>query len=210
MAEQDAPKPAHTAAAKDRSPQGQPLPRASSLVAHRPLVFVSSTREDLESERRAILTALQSLKLPHNSLESFGSHARPPLETCVKEVAECDIFVVILGHRYGSCPPGEHCSFTELEYIRAVEAGKSVLGYIKKDTVPVLPAYVEHSDEGTKRLADLKKRICEKHTVSFFGNDLELAIGITAALSRELYDREKDAVARAALLAERPVPAGAT
>ena len=47
---------------------------------------------------------------------------------CVKDgivprelVESCDVFVLLLAHRYGARPPGETRSFTELEYAWALD-----------------------------------------------------------------------------------------
>src|SRR5262249_29479065 len=46
---------------------------------------------------------------------------------CRAQVADCDVFVGILGHLYGSCPQGSEQSYTEREYDAAVAATKPCL-----------------------------------------------------------------------------------
>src|SRR5690606_18555456 len=128
-------------------------------MANVPLVFVSSTAIDLIPERQAVLAVLQRLRLPHNSMESFGADIRRPLETCLGEVNNCDVFVIIVGHRYGTVHEPDDNSFTELEYRRALDCRKPVFAYIKSDSMPVLPEYVERTTAGVRKLRALKDEL---------------------------------------------------
>ncbi len=44
-----------------------------------------------------------------------------------KRIAAADVFVLILGHCYGSSPPGQELSYTELEYEAALREKKPIL-----------------------------------------------------------------------------------
>jgi hypothetical protein len=68
---------------------------------------------------------------------------------------------------------------------------------------------VEQSDEGNSHLREIKNTICERHTVSFFGNDIDLAVGVAADLSGFLYDWQKRATAAAVEVAAPTGPASA-
>src|SRR5215510_10048192 len=72
-------------------------------------VFVCSTFSDLSQEREAVLDAIRRLKLQHDSMEFFGARAEQPIETCLQEVRESDVLVVIVSHRYGTIVP-DPCS----------------------------------------------------------------------------------------------------
>ncbi len=151
-------------------------------MANIPMIFVSSPRLDLLPEREAILAVLQRLKLPHNSMEVFGADSRPPLKKCLSEVEDCDIFVIVLGHRYGSVSEPEGLSFTELEYRRALECKKPVLAYIKDESVRVLPRHFDNSQTGIDKLRELKDNLQRQHTVSYFKSDVDLVIQLAIDL----------------------------
>ena len=101
----------------------------------RPRIFVSSTYYDLKHVRSSL----------DNFIESFGfdsilsekgdvafTHDAPLDESCYREVTTADIFVLILGGRYGSEASGDdkapsrtfferYESITKLEYEAAVK-----------------------------------------------------------------------------------------
>ena len=71
-------------------------------------VFLSSTTRDLESYRDAIYKAIVGLDGYHcMRMEDFGARDARPDELCRSNVGECDIFVGIIGHQYGSSPVGK-------------------------------------------------------------------------------------------------------
>ena len=54
-------------------------------------------------------------------MEEFDPQRPTPEQVCRRVVQSCDVFVLLLAHRYGHRPPGNHLSFTELEYTWALE-----------------------------------------------------------------------------------------
>jgi len=69
-------------------------------------VFISSTYEDLASHRNMVETSLMISGIPYNAMEHFGSTPRPTIRTCLDSVAASDVFLGIIGVRYGGCLPG--------------------------------------------------------------------------------------------------------
>lgn len=85
-------------------------------------VFVSSTKLDLEPYRDAAALAIISIDWhPVRPTEQGTIHAGPMLKRCVEEVSRSNLFVLILGYRYGWAPRpqdggnGER-SITMIEY----------------------------------------------------------------------------------------------
>ena len=86
--------------------------------------FLSSTARDLAKHREEVYRAIEGLIGYHCvRMEDFGARDKVADEFCRAKVAECDLLVGIVGHLYGSCPPGSEQSFTEREYEAAVAAG---------------------------------------------------------------------------------------
>jgi hypothetical protein len=80
-------------------------------------IYISSTYEDLEAERRAVRRAI--LRLGHHpvSMEDYPADSRPALERCVVDVRSCDGYVGIVGWRYGHVPETSGgLSITHCEY----------------------------------------------------------------------------------------------
>jgi hypothetical protein len=79
-------------------------------------IFLSSTFVDLEQPRLQIkewLSGVFGAELI--VMETFGSDTSPPDIASVRRVRECDLFIGIHGHRYGTIDQTSGESITELE-----------------------------------------------------------------------------------------------
>lgn len=93
-------------------------------------VYLSSTLSDLSSERQAVKEVLGSECVV---VESYTADERSVRESCLADVAGCELYIGIIGRRYGHIPDGENRSITELEYHQAVARGIPTLVFIKDD-----------------------------------------------------------------------------
>jgi hypothetical protein len=87
-------------------------------------VYVSSTTIDLKPERQAVLEWLRLAR--HQAVDSYLPDSDTVRDSCLHDVGTCDLYVLILGHRYGFQPPEDNpegLSITHLEYRRAGERG---------------------------------------------------------------------------------------
>ncbi|SDX45269.1 DUF4062 domain-containing protein [Nitrosomonas oligotropha] len=106
-------------------------------------VYLSSTKNDLEPEREAVRTALSG----HCTVvESYTADECSVRKSCLADVAGCDLYIGIIGGRYGFIPPGESFSITELEYQEARKHKLPTLVFIKDKSAITLPL----SDADTK------------------------------------------------------------
>ena len=88
-------------------------------------VYVSSTIVDLKRERQAVLEWL--LRARHQVVDSYLPDSETVRDSCLNDVDACDLYVLILGHRYGFRPPDnnpEGWSITQLEFRQAGRSGK--------------------------------------------------------------------------------------
>ncbi|WP_133540835.1 DUF4062 domain-containing protein [Microbacterium sp. BK668] len=92
-------------------------------------VFVSSTLKELEPERRAVRSAVESLQLAPVMFE-LGARPHPPRDLYRSYLAQSDVFVGIYGERYGWVAPGETVSGLEDEY--ALSGSLPHLMYVKQ------------------------------------------------------------------------------
>ncbi|HMD98350.1 MAG TPA: DUF4062 domain-containing protein [Terriglobia bacterium] len=93
-----------------------------------PVVFISSTVEDLKAYRDAARFEAERAGFRVLWQEYFVAGGdKPPLEKCLDEVAKADVLVVIVAHRYGWVPPdqpsGGTKSITRLECEEALREG---------------------------------------------------------------------------------------
>jgi hypothetical protein len=87
-------------------------------------VYVSSTVAHLTEERRAVLDWLRLAR--HQAIDSYLPDSDTVRDSCLEDVASCDLYVLIVGHRYGFRPPQDNpegLSITQLEFRRAGQCG---------------------------------------------------------------------------------------
>ena len=85
-------------------------------------VYVSSTIADMERERRVVLDWLRLAR--HQAVDSYLPGSDVVRDSCLDDVAACDLYVLIAGHRYGFQPADGNpkgLSITQLEFRRAGE-----------------------------------------------------------------------------------------
>lgn len=96
-------------------------------------VFVSSTYTDMREERQAAVEAiLKSGHIPAG-MELFTSGDISQMETIKRWIDESDVYMLILGGRYGSIESTTRISYTELEYDYAIEQGKAAFAVVISD-----------------------------------------------------------------------------
>ena len=86
-------------------------------------VFVSSTFTDLIDERQAAVEAILSAGHIPAGMELFKAGDESQKETIKKWIDESDVYVLILGGRYGTIEPTTGKSYTHWEYDYAGETG---------------------------------------------------------------------------------------
>lgn len=87
-------------------------------------VYLSATRLDLAAECAAVKTWI--IDAGHEPVDSYIPDSQPVLKSCLADIDGCDLYVLILGHRYGSRPSEENpekLSITHLEFRHAGECG---------------------------------------------------------------------------------------
>ena len=85
---------------------------------------MSSTIADLTEERRAVLDWLRLAR--HQAVDSYLPDSDTVRDSCLDDIAKCDLYVLILGHRYGFQPVEDNpegWSITQLEFRRAGLSG---------------------------------------------------------------------------------------
>jgi hypothetical protein len=149
-------------------------------------IFLSSTYEDLIPYREAVRQALRGLAAwTCVSMEEFTAEPQRTAAFCCKKVQECDLYVAIIGHVYGSCPSDCDVSFTEIEYDAAVASNKLCLVFLAPDNFGI-PANIlkKLTTKERKRQDDFRSRI-RKHGLLIedkFKEPHELSICVLRAI----------------------------
>jgi len=79
-------------------------------------VFVSSTYTDLQEERQAAVQAILDAGHIPAGMELFKAGNESQLKTIYKWIDESDVYMLILGGRYGSIESNSGKSYTQIEY----------------------------------------------------------------------------------------------
>lgn len=107
------------------------------------VVFISSTFEDLKVERKVAIKAIKDLNISYWAMEMLGARPDPPIEICLDAVLKSEIYIVIIGQKYGSCPKDRELSCTELEYIRARQYNLKRFVYFRSNDALVMAKFME-------------------------------------------------------------------
>jgi hypothetical protein len=100
------------------------------FVRRRLQVFVSSTYTDLIRQRQAAVEAILTAGHIPAGMELFTSGDESQMEVIKQWIDESDIFLLILGGRYGSVEPRTGKSYTHLEYEYAHGKGKPLFACV--------------------------------------------------------------------------------
>src|SRR5262249_43866940 len=94
---------------------------------------------------QAAINAVVRAGLALVDMRYFAAREGQPADYCQQRVRESDIYLAVVGFRYGSLVPGETVSYTELEFTEATAAGLPRLGFLLGDTADV-PAELVDAD----------------------------------------------------------------
>lgn len=115
-------------------------------------IFISSTFEDLKTERQAVQDVVISAGDFPVQMESFPAADEDQFEFIKALIDKCDYYVLIVAGRYGAIAE-DGMSYTEKEYRYAAFKGIPVLVMLHGDRGSIPVNKSEDSMEGKKRLA---------------------------------------------------------
>jgi hypothetical protein len=157
-------------------------------------VYVSATFRDLEECRSAVMLALRRLRVEDVAMESYVAEDRRPVERCLADVAECDLYVGIFAWRYGFVPAGYDKSITELEYRHAEALGKPRLIFLLDEEAPWPRVHIDRGPDADQ-LEALRAELSDRHMCSTFTGPGDLAALVTAAVANCLVELGRPASA---------------
>ena len=159
-------------------------------------IYLSSTYEDLKEYRAAVFDALRKAGYHVFAMEDYVATDKRPVERCLADVADADIYVGLFAFRYGYVPPAEHgnphgLSITELEFRHAEKLRKPCLTFVVSEDAPWPPKFID----GLKgeRINQLREYLLTEKTASFFSSPHQLARLVQAAVTKHLSEKSKQA-----------------
>ena len=96
-------------------------------------VFVSSTYTDLQEERQAAVQAILDAGHIPAGMELFKA-GKSQMKTIHKWIDDSDVYMLMLGARYGSIEPVSGKSYTQLEYEYALSKNMPVFAIVLDDS----------------------------------------------------------------------------
>lgn len=127
-----------------------------SFPKRRLQVFVSSTYNDLIPERQVAVQAI--LKAGHipAGMELFAAGNQSQMEVIKQWIDQSDVFLLILGVRYGSIDPESGKSYIQVEYEYALEREKEIFACVISDKTAELK--IKELDKNTIKNEDFESR----------------------------------------------------
>lgn len=119
-------------------------------------VFISSTYEDLKSERKAVEeTIIRAGDIPVG-MEAFPAVDSEQFEFIKTVIRSCDYYVLIIAGPYGSLAD-DGLSYTEKEFRYAVECGIPALVFVRDEIGSISADKSEPNGNGRKKLGEFVK-----------------------------------------------------
>lgn len=144
-------------------------------------VFISSTYTDLKSERQAAVSAILTAGHIPAGMELFAAGNDTQMETIKRWIDASDIYMLILGGRYGTIHEPTSLSYIELEYDYACQNNKPVFSVVISNDTLEEKVKAEGLNaierENKKQYDDFRKKVLSRMCRHFEDEkDIKLAI----------------------------------
>ena len=149
-------------------------------------VFVSSTFEDLQEERKEVMQALLELDCIPAGMELFPASNEDQWSLIKKVIDDCDYYLLIIGGRYGS-ENENGISYTQMEFEYAMQQGKPIISFLHKhpDDIPV-----KKTDQDEKKKEKLVKfrELAQKKLIKYWLTPADLGSVVSRSMIRLIKD----------------------
>lgn len=145
-------------------------------------VFVSSTYTDLIKERQAAVEAILTAGHIPAGMELFTAGNESQMEVIKRWIDESDVYLLILGGRYGSIEAASGKSYTQLEYEYALSQKKPLFGcVIKEEAIRLRP----QRDAETQNLGKLEafRQLVLSKMCRFWEDHKDIKIAVSETLA---------------------------
>lgn len=156
-------------------------------------VFVSSTFTDLKQERQAAVEAILSSGNIPAGMELFSAGDESQMTIIERWIDESDVYMLILGGRYGSIEPKSGKSYTQLEYEYALEKNKPLFAVVLSEKAIDEKVKVDGKsvleNENNHLLKEFKELVTSK-MVEFCDDKKDIQLAIFKTLSDFSYSKD--------------------
>lgn len=158
-------------------------------------VFISSTYTDMREERQAAVEAILRAGHIPAGMELFAAGDESQLETIRRWIDDSDVFMLILGGRYGSIDAKTGKSYIQLEYEYALEQKKPLFAAVISEAyleTKVKAAGLSAIDTVNGPQLQAFREVVTTKICRFFGDVNELKLIVFESLST--FDRNEGLV----------------
>ena len=150
-------------------------------------VFISSTYLDLVNERQSAVQAVLDAGHIPAGMELFKAGNESQLETIKKWIDDSDVYMLILGGRYGSIEEGSGKSYIQIEYEYAIENEIPVFAVVLKEDFlnrkAVDSSEVEFREQKHIEEYELFKSLVKSKIVREVDDEKDIQLAIHATLN---------------------------
>lgn len=132
------------------------------------IVMISSTSKDLPAHRAKVEDACLRQNMFPKMMEHLHSSDSTPIEASLQLVDQGDIYLGVIGRRYGYIPPGCEKSITEMEYDRALQNDRINRVMFLMDEKHPPTENEDRTGDNAEKLARFRDRISQERVVQFF------------------------------------------
>ncbi len=143
--------------------------------------MISSTTKDMLEHRRQALDACMRQDFFPVMMEHLPPSPDDAVRRSLSLVDEADVYVLVLGLRYGEIPRGYEKSYTHLELDRAIKRGVPVLVLLTSPQHLFIEADIDVGVAG-ERVRRLREEV-RRHGVSYFSSSEDLRSQLIDGLS---------------------------
>src|SRR5215472_4639569 len=154
-------------------------------------VAISSTLLDLAKHRAQVMSACLQQNLFPKMMEHLPASDANAISVSMRLVDDADLYIGVIGFRYGYVPRGHKISITEMEYERAGERGIPRLMFLMSPDHLLCAADVE-TGSGADRLHTFRERIRKDRVIATFTSPEDLRANLVQALSEFRVSPDKE------------------
>lgn len=137
---------------------------------------------DLTEEREQVIKAILEMGHIPVGMEMFSAGDEQQWKIIQKQIDDCDYYVLIMAHRFGSMD--KKTSYTEKEYDYAIQKGIPTLGFIIESKASWPADKFEEDQIKKAKLEDFKDKVKGK-LVGFWFNKDDLYAKVSIALMKQ-------------------------
>lgn len=165
-------------------------------------IFLSSTYEDLKTERQQAIKAILEMGHIPVGMEMFSAGDETQWQLIKRQIEDCDYYIVIVAHRYGSLD--NDISYTEKEYNYATSIGVPVLGFVLNDKSRWPKTKMDFDPVIVEKLNNFKARISQK-IIDHWNSATDLKTKVAIALIKQVTINPREGWVRASTIPESDI-----